>query len=585
VEKTTICLGMMVKNEAHVMKRVLGSAKPYIDSWSIIDTGSTDGTQDVIRECLGDLPGELHQREWTGHFGNHRTEVFELAREHADYVLMLDADDIMLVQEYFEWGHLGAKGYMVKMDMGGTIWDRLALLRSDKPWKYYGPIHECAKCGVHGPLPPIDSVRLIAMPDGRRRLDEPVEKYNRDVETLLGEIAKQPNDTRSWFYLAQSYRDAHRPEEAIEAYRKRVELGGWPEEIWYSLYQIGVLHERIGKPEEAIRAYVEAYEARPQRAEPLTKAASLARRTKRYGLAWLFAQCAKDTPFPPDKLFVNQNTYMWQALYEYATASYYVQRYPEGLRAFKQLKSLAPPTEQAGIVKNLRYFEEKLAPVRRRIGRPSGRGGKKLVFTGPGRSGTGYISRLLTEAGILCGHEIVFGPYTTSIDWREFDADSSWLAVPWLSTLGADVLVVHLTRDFLPCAQSWAGVGQFDENAHPNHGPYLDAVERFAPGILQMDDRLARIASYWTIWNESAARRSNCHLRIEDVNEGSVSSILELAGHTVDPGALADAFLEIPSNYNTRGRDETITLADVEKVTPADIWERLQALRKEYHYV
>ena len=60
--RPTVCLSMIVKNEAPVIRRCLASVCPLIDSWVIIDTGSNDGTQEIIREYLRDIPGELHER-------------------------------------------------------------------------------------------------------------------------------------------------------------------------------------------------------------------------------------------------------------------------------------------------------------------------------------------------------------------------------------------------------------------------------------------------------------------------------------------------------------------------------------------
>ena len=67
-EKTqpTICLTMIVKNESQVIRRCIDSVKDYISYWVIVDTGSTDGTQDLIKEIMTEynIPGELHERPW-----------------------------------------------------------------------------------------------------------------------------------------------------------------------------------------------------------------------------------------------------------------------------------------------------------------------------------------------------------------------------------------------------------------------------------------------------------------------------------------------------------------------------------------
>ena len=92
----TICLNMIVKNEAKVIARCLESVKPILDHWVIVDTGSTDGTQAIIRSILKDIPGELHERPWKD-FGHNRTEAIELARGKADYLFVIDADDTLVI--------------------------------------------------------------------------------------------------------------------------------------------------------------------------------------------------------------------------------------------------------------------------------------------------------------------------------------------------------------------------------------------------------------------------------------------------------------------------------------------------------
>ena len=79
-----MCLCMVVKDEAKLIRTAIRSWKDLALSqhweacWSILDTGSTDGTQDIILEELSMLPGQLHERPWKN-YSLSRTEAVELA--------------------------------------------------------------------------------------------------------------------------------------------------------------------------------------------------------------------------------------------------------------------------------------------------------------------------------------------------------------------------------------------------------------------------------------------------------------------------------------------------------------------------
>src|SRR4051794_7539625 len=108
--RPSVCLTMIVKDETAVIERCLRALRPFIDCWSIVDTGSTDGTQRLIASSLADLPGELHERPWRD-FGHNRTEALALARAWADYSLMIDADETFDVAAGFAFPELTADGY------------------------------------------------------------------------------------------------------------------------------------------------------------------------------------------------------------------------------------------------------------------------------------------------------------------------------------------------------------------------------------------------------------------------------------------------------------------------------------------
>src|SRR4030095_16475872 len=110
----TICLNMIVKDESPVIRRCLESVRPLIDHWVIVDTGSSDDTRELIREILKDLPGELHERPWQD-FAHNRSEALALARGHGDYVLVIDADEVVEITPDFQLPQLTCDSYNVQI--------------------------------------------------------------------------------------------------------------------------------------------------------------------------------------------------------------------------------------------------------------------------------------------------------------------------------------------------------------------------------------------------------------------------------------------------------------------------------------
>ena len=90
----SICLNMIVKDESKIIQRCLESVKSVIDYWVILDTGSTDGTMHIIRQTLFDIPGELFELPWVN-FESNRNAALKRAKNKADYILFMDADDCL----------------------------------------------------------------------------------------------------------------------------------------------------------------------------------------------------------------------------------------------------------------------------------------------------------------------------------------------------------------------------------------------------------------------------------------------------------------------------------------------------------
>jgi glycosyltransferase involved in cell wall biosynthesis len=318
-KKVTLC--MIVKNESQVIERCLASVLPIIDHWVIVDTGSTDGTQDKIKKFFDNvgIPGELHERPWKN-FGHNRSEALELARNSGkDYSLMIDADEILVFDPGFDPDQfkqaLTADLYNVFAIYGQTKYHRPQLTSNKKNFYYRGILHEYVDC--HDPIETRDFAKgFINTPiqDGNR--SKSADKYAKDAEVFEKVLAsgnvEEKDFNRYHFYLAQSYRDSQQWEKSLEAYLKRASLGGWNEEVFYSYYQAARIMEILKKEfDEIIRMYFQAYQVAPWRAESLWAAARLCRNYCRWDQAYRFAKQALKIRYPEGALFVGQGIYEW----------------------------------------------------------------------------------------------------------------------------------------------------------------------------------------------------------------------------------------------------------------------------------
>ena len=361
----SLCLNMIVKDEAHVIARCLASVRPFIHHWIIVDTGSTDATEEVIRRELAGIPGELHQRPWRD-FGHNRTEALELARGKADYLLIMDADEVMEVPAGWRFPPLTADQYMIMhrhRSAPDMSWDLGTLVKAALPFRYAGVLHEYITIDQPYSSVPLPGPMVWGHFDSARNRD-PLAKYARDAEVLERALEQEPDNTRYAFYLAQSYRDSQQYEKAAAAYERRAKLAGFPEEVYVSLVEVGALGQRLGwESSRIIDAYLRAYQARPTRAEALNAAAVYCRTTNQWALAELFAGAAVMIPRPTDCLFLDDSVYVWRALDELAIAAYYRGKHQESAELNRRLlgEGHLPEHERERVLKNLGFAERALA--------------------------------------------------------------------------------------------------------------------------------------------------------------------------------------------------------------------------------
>ncbi|MBA3816946.1 MAG: glycosyltransferase [Parachlamydiaceae bacterium] len=312
-QKPTVCLNMIVKNESQVIKRCLKSVLPLIDTWVIVDTGSTDGTQQIIQEFMLEhqIPGELHERPWVN-FGHNREEALALAKSKADYLLFIDADDVLRFSEQFKLPTLNLDVYLVKGIHKGLQFHLWTFVKASLDWHWHDPIHEYiqVKDAADGSLTGgiLNKIQYVYIHDGARAKDSST--LTKDLQVLTKALEKDPENKRLTYYLAQTYANMHNLHQALVYYQKRIDLGGNAEEVFSAMMSKAKIQQEWNvKPEVLAATYQKALEFRPSRPEPYFYLSRLAHLKGDFQKGYDIAKSGVDLPESLDTLDLEYSTY------------------------------------------------------------------------------------------------------------------------------------------------------------------------------------------------------------------------------------------------------------------------------------
>jgi glycosyltransferase involved in cell wall biosynthesis len=304
-----ICLNSIIRNELQNLPRMLNSMVGQITAAVILDTGSTDGSQEFIRAFC--KTHKIQCRVIQGTFANFeqaRNDALAAARRSPfgwDYLLLCDAD--MELKTTAPLPKMTAECYTLVQRQGGLSYHNARLLRRDSIAKYHGVTHEYLAVNEQATFEG-EPWWFLDHATGSNRGD----KYERDTRLLEDYLAGHTGDGRSLYYLANTYRDRQQFEKAIELYQQRIAAGGWDEEVWHAQLSIARCYRALGNIPQFVMHALQAYNMRPSRAEPIHDITRMYREQKdQQQAALLFAQCGDKISYPRDKLFVEEWIYKW----------------------------------------------------------------------------------------------------------------------------------------------------------------------------------------------------------------------------------------------------------------------------------
>jgi glycosyltransferase involved in cell wall biosynthesis len=387
-----LALNFICKNESHVIERMLNSAKSITDLIVVNDTGSTDGTQDIIRKFgeENNIPTYVFERPFDD-FEKSRTwamtklsEVVAELKWDADKVhgYWFDCDEQLIIDPSFNKNQFTADLYMINTYIGQMKYTRNTFFKVSKPFRWYGPVHEFIVCDDQNITSGLATgIHVNVSMDGASWQGKISEKYLSHSHKLENYINENRQDPRWIFYTAQSYHDSasipdnkeeneERLRRSLKYYKERTErTDGYVEEIYYSHYRMGTIMRNLEHPWNlTMQQCLKAYAIEPSRGESIKTIIDYYLQMGEWHLSYLYTKFAYETfhgknPYPRKLLFVDESLYIWKFAEAHAAACFYTGRadeakkvYAEILKAVKSNPTAFTPDDLAKIEMNGQFF-------------------------------------------------------------------------------------------------------------------------------------------------------------------------------------------------------------------------------------
>ena len=359
----TLCLNMIVKNERKIITRLLDSVISIIDCYCICDTGSTDDTMNIIKEYFEkkNIFGKIIQEPFIN-FSHNRNFTIKACEGMSDYLLLLDADMEVKLNNFNKEILLNYDHFYIFQGNDNFYYKNTRILKNDKKYNYnyVGSTHEYISHDNNCTSTTIDKNIFFIndIGDGGSKYN----KFERDILLLTNAIKDEPNNCRNYFYLANSYYDIKNYDEAINYYKKRIELKGWEQEVWYSYFRIGLSYMNLNNFSSALFYWLEAYEYFPDRIENIYEIIKYYRVNAKNKLAYNFYKLAKSklNLKKDDWLFLHNDIYSHKLYFEYIIIAYYNNIKNINDEFINLFNSSRDMNTNNNVLSNLKFYEIKL---------------------------------------------------------------------------------------------------------------------------------------------------------------------------------------------------------------------------------
>ncbi len=217
---------MIVRNEAHHLEACLRSVAPVADEIVVVDTGSRDGSQEIVRR----FGGRVYEHAWRNDFSLHRNQSISYAT--AEWILQIDADERLApesargLRDFLESAPAEVNGFMIRLENIDRQGRRNAVFRYPRLFRngvgvyYHGAVHNQVVIPgrVEGSEIVLRHLGYNLEPDQLSR------KVSRTEALLLARLERDPNDLSALCNLAHTYSMARQPERCVAVGERAIAL-------------------------------------------------------------------------------------------------------------------------------------------------------------------------------------------------------------------------------------------------------------------------------------------------------------------------------------------------------------------------
>jgi len=242
-------LVMIVKNSGEILRSCLKKNRTHIDYWTIVDTGSTDNTPDIIREEMKGIPGQLHFCEFTT-FAETRNKAFDLSPKKCKYMIVLD-DSYEIgnpeqLRSYLQKTNADVISLKIGYQTNGILSDlyhSFRICKTSANLRYMYRIHEHLNIPSKTKPEFIDEKKFYiidySVEEHQQRTGARLQK---DIELLLLDQVDYPKEPRIVFYLARTALKMCKVDEALKYNKKLLEMTNNKEYTFFAEYHTAIVN-------------------------------------------------------------------------------------------------------------------------------------------------------------------------------------------------------------------------------------------------------------------------------------------------------------------------------------------------------